>query len=113
MRSAVRWRFRTLKTASPFATWSGARSRCLGSPSCALLDVPLGGNVVDLYQWTAAHRPDLAQRVAFVAGSSDAEVCAPPAALGCPIVRKPFDLDDLRRLATEWEVPADPNRRQR
>jgi hypothetical protein len=71
------------------------------------------GTASNLYHWTAIHRPALAQRVAFLAGSSGAEVFAPLGTLGCPIVRKPFDLDDLRRLATAWEVSADPNRRQR
>ena len=69
-----------------------------------LLDVRLpDGSGVDLYWWIAARRPPLAQRAAFVTGSADAEAFAPLAAIGCPILRKPFEIADLRLLAAQWE----------
>ena len=79
-----------------------------------LLDVRLGdGSGVDLYWWIAAQQPDLAQRVAFLTGSADAEAFAPLAAIGCPVLRKPFDLADLKRFATEWESRANSTRQER
>jgi DNA-binding response OmpR family regulator len=73
----------------------------------ALLDVRLrDGTGVDLYWWIAAQRPALAKRVAFLSGSAGTEAFAPLAALGCPILPKPFELADLRRLAAEWEAAA-------
>jgi CheY-like chemotaxis protein len=79
-----------------------------------LLDVRLGdGSGVDLYWWIAAQQPDLAQRVAFLTGSADAEAFAPLAAIGCPVLRKPFDLADLKRFATEWESGANSTRQER
>jgi hypothetical protein len=54
----------------------------------------------------AVHRPALAARTAFLTGSSGAEAGAPLAALGCLVIRKPFEIADLRRIATEWEAAA-------
>jgi DNA-binding NtrC family response regulator len=74
----------------------------------ALLDVHLGdGNGIDLYHWISAHRPDLAERVAFVTGNADAESSAPLAAIGCPVLRKPCALPDLTRVVAEWQGKAD------
>jgi DNA-binding NtrC family response regulator len=73
-----------------------------------LLDIRLGdGNGVDLYWWIAAQRPFLAQRAAFVTGSADAH--ASLAATACPVIEKPFEIADLRRLAAEWEASGDPS----
>jgi len=80
----------------------------------ALLDVRLrDGSGVDLYWWIAAQRPALAKRVAFLSGSAGTEAFAPLAALGCPILPKPFELADLRRFAAEWEAAADPSAQPR
>jgi DNA-binding NtrC family response regulator len=77
----------------------------------AFLDFWLGdGTAMHIYQWVAIHRPDLAHRIAFVAGDADAELLPALAALGCPILRKPGDPYDFMRLATEWEASAGPER---
>ena len=69
----------------------------------ALLDVRLrDGNGVELYEWIVVHRPSLAIRVAFVTGSADAEVHGVLAAIGRPVLRKPFELVQLARHAAEW-----------
>jgi len=74
----------------------------------ALVDVRLrDGSGVDLYRWIAAHRPALVKRVAFLTGSADDEAFAPLAAIGCPVIRKPFEIEELRRVAAEWESLAD------
>ena len=73
----------------------------------ALLDIRLrDGNGLDLYDWIGIHRPALTARVAFVTGTADAEALEPLAAIGCPVLRKPFEIDDLRRLVAEWETVA-------
>ena len=69
----------------------------------AFLDVRLlDGSGVGLYEWIGVHRPTLATRVAFLTG--DPEAHASLAALGCPIIGKPFELGALRRVAAEWEA---------
>ena len=74
----------------------------------ALLDVRLGdGSGVNLYWWIAARQPSLVQRVAFLTGSADDEAFAPLAAIGCPVIRKPFEIEELRRVAAEWESRAE------
>ena len=74
----------------------------------ALLDIRLrDGSGLDLYDWIGLHRPALAPRVAFVTGSADAEALEPLAAIGCPVLTKPFEIADLRRLVAEWESVAD------
>jgi len=78
----------------------------------ALLDIRLrDGNGLDLYDWIGIHRPALAPRVAFVTGSADAEALEPLAAIGCPVLTKPFEIDDLRRLMADWETVADAGER--
>jgi len=78
----------------------------------ALLDIRLrDGNGLDLYDWIGIHRPALAPRVAFVTGSADAEALEPLAAIGCPVLTKPFEIADLRRLVAEWETVADAGER--
>jgi CheY-like chemotaxis protein len=74
----------------------------------ALLDIRLrDGSGLDLYDWIGLHRPALAPRVAFLTGSADAESLEPLAAIGCPVLTKPFEIADLRRLVAEWESGAD------
>jgi len=78
----------------------------------ALLDIQLrDGSGIDLYHWLVVHRPDLAERVAFVTGSADAQSSAPLAAIDRPIIRKPFDIIDLRRFAAEWQGEANSSPR--
>jgi CheY-like chemotaxis protein len=74
----------------------------------ALLDIRLrDGSGLDLYEWIGVHRPALAPRVAFVTGSADAEALEPLAAIGRPVLTKPFEIADLRRLVAEWESVVD------
>jgi CheY-like chemotaxis protein len=74
----------------------------------ALLDIRLrDGSGLDLYDWIGVHHPALARRVAFVTGSAGAEALEPLAASGCPVLTKPFEIDDLRRLVAQWETVAD------
>ena len=75
-----------------------------GDITGAFLDVQLGdGNGLELYAWIEEHRPTLRGRMAFVTGSADTQFLEPMSALGCPVLRKPFDLADLRRLAAQWD----------
>jgi CheY-like chemotaxis protein len=77
-----------------------------------LLDIRLrDGSGLDLYDWIGIHRPSLAPRVAFVTGSADAEALEPLAAIGCPVLTKPFEIADLQRLVAEWESAADAGER--
>jgi DNA-binding response OmpR family regulator len=77
----------------------------------AMLDVRLrDGSGLDVYRWMVLHRPARATRVAFVTGSADTIEMGPVLTLGCPIIRKPFELSDVRRLAVEWEEAVDPGR---
>ena len=70
----------------------------------AFLDVQLGdGNGLELYAWIGEHHPGLRGRIAFITGSADAQFLDPMLALGCPVLRKPFEIADLRRLAAEWD----------
>jgi DNA-binding NtrC family response regulator len=69
----------------------------------AFLDVQLGdGNGLELYAWIGEHHPALRGRIAFITGSGDTQFVDPLMALGCPVLRKPFEIADLRRLAAEW-----------
>ena len=78
----------------------------------ALLDIRLrDGTGLDLYGWIGVHRPALAPRVAFVTGSASAEALEPRAAIGCPVLTRPFEMDELRRLVAEWETVADAGER--
>ena len=43
----------------------------------------------------------------LITSSADAEALEPLAAIGCPVLTKPFEIDDLRRLVAEWESVAD------
>jgi DNA-binding NtrC family response regulator len=70
----------------------------------AFLDIQLGdGNGLELYAWIGEHHPALRGRIAFITGSGDTQFLDPVMALGCPVLRKPFEIADLRRLATEWD----------
>lgn len=69
----------------------------------ALLDIGLrDGSGLDLYQWIGEHRPLLAAHVAFLTGSADDMPPGLLASLGRPILRKPFDINDLVHVVTGW-----------
>ena len=69
----------------------------------ALLDLRLpDGSGFELYEWLMTHRPALAARVAFVSGGGT-ELASRVAALGRPVLEKPFDLATLVRVAGDWE----------
>jgi DNA-binding NtrC family response regulator len=70
----------------------------------ALLDIRLrDGSGLEIYEWIAANHAALLGRVAFVTGSGEAESFGPLTATGCAVLPKPFDIVDLKRLASEWE----------
>ena len=76
--------------------------------SGALLDVQLAdGNGLELCEWIREYRPSLAGRVAFLTSSADAAMLEHLASLGYPVLQKPFDVADLRRLAAVWNQAAD------
>ena len=69
------------------------------------IDVWLGEETgFDLYAWIAEHKPQLRNRVVFITGDVAPGV-APGAdlqALGCAVIAKPFELDDLQVYVTQW-----------
>jgi CheY-like chemotaxis protein len=72
----------------------------------ALLDVRLrDGSGLELYEWITVNHPRLIGRVAFLTGSTEADGSRGLQTAGCPILPKPFEIVDLRRLAAEWEGP--------
>lgn len=72
----------------------------------ALLDVRLrDGSGLELYEWITVNHPRLIGRVAFLTGSTEADASRAVQVTGCPILPKPFEIVDLRRLAAEWEGP--------
>ena len=69
----------------------------------ALLDLRLpDGSGFEFYEWLIAHRPALAARVAFVSGGGT-ELASRVAAIGRPVLEKPFDLPTLVRVVSDWE----------
>jgi DNA-binding response OmpR family regulator len=69
----------------------------------ALLDLRLGDSSgLEFYAWLVIHRPALAARVAFVSGGGT-ELARRVAALGRPMLEKPFEIADLVRIASQWE----------
>ena len=73
-----------------------------------LLDVRLrDGSGLELYEWIVARYPALAGRVAFLTGSADTEAFQPLLAVGCQIIKKPFEIVELVRVVAEWEGVAD------
>jgi DNA-binding response OmpR family regulator len=74
-----------------------------GDVAGAFLDLQLGdGNGLELYEWIGEHHPALRGRIAFLTGSADPQLFIPVMALGCPVLRKPFEIADLTRLAAAW-----------
>jgi DNA-binding response OmpR family regulator len=69
----------------------------------ALVDVRLGDSSgFEFYAWVVIHRPALAARVAFVSGGGS-ELARRVAALGLPLLEKPFEIADLVRIASQLE----------
>ena len=76
--------------------------------SGALLDERLrDGSGLELYDWIAVHYPALAGRVAFLTGSPDTESFEPLVAVGCHVIKKPFEIAELIRVVADWEGAAD------
>jgi len=74
----------------------------------ALLDERLrDGSGLELYDWIAVHYPALAGRVAFLTGSPDTESFEPLVAVGCHVIKKPFEIAELIRVVADWEGAAD------
>jgi hypothetical protein len=49
------------------------------------------------------NQPRLIGRVAFLTGSAEADAHGALHATGCPILPKPFEIVELKRLVEEWE----------
>jgi len=84
----------------------GAAKRAVaesGDLAGALVDLRLrDGSGLELYEWLAAHHPALSTRVAFVSGGGT-ELARRVAAIGRPVLEKPFELAELVRLVVRWE----------
>ena len=80
----------------------------------AVLDAKIPGDTSTeaLYGWIEQHRPELAARVVFTTSSArDPEVAGLPGKFGCPLLAKPFAVQDFwnsvqKVLADETPVPA-------
>jgi DNA-binding NtrC family response regulator len=79
----------------------------------AFIDIWLGdGSGFELYAWIEEHRPALVDRVIFVTGDVVAAPAADQiAALGCPVVTKPFDLEEMAAQARAWGAGKEPGAR--
>jgi two-component system NtrC family sensor kinase len=79
----------------------------------AVLDAKIPGDTSTeaLYGWIEQHRPELAARVVFTTSSvRDPEVAGLPGKFGCPLLAKPFAVQDFwnsvqKVLADETPVP--------
>ena len=73
-------------------------------PDVIFLDVWLGAeNGADLVVWLAETRPHLQGRVTFVTGEPEGPTSPAWMRFGCPVIRKPFDLDTLAAAVTAAE----------
>jgi len=73
--------------------------------SGAFIDVWLGRETgFDLYAWIGVHRPQLKDRVVFTTGDVDSGVAEGTQlqALGCAVIAKPFELEDLDVHVRDW-----------
>src|SRR4051794_3612602 len=59
------------------------------------------GSGLEFYNWLVEHHPAIAPSVAFVTGGGPLADRA--AATGRQVLEKPFELDDVVRLAIGWE----------
>jgi response regulator of citrate/malate metabolism len=81
--------------------------RCLGlyQVDGIFVDVWLGADSgFDLVSWLENHRPTLAERVVFVTGDMSLGVTDDRKirALGLPVLRKPFSVEELDVYARSW-----------
>jgi DNA-binding response OmpR family regulator len=75
------------------------------------IDLWLGdGSGFELYEWIVAHRPQLAERVAFITGDiiPNETTRQKLELLGRPVLPKPFDLAEIDRYADQWSAPLAP-----
>jgi DNA-binding NtrC family response regulator len=73
--------------------------------SGVFIDVWLGEETgFDLLAWIAEHRPQLKNRVVFITGDVAPGVVAGTElqALGCAVIAKPFEMEDLQSYVTQW-----------
>ena len=73
--------------------------------SGVFIDVWLGEETgFDLLAWITEHRPALKERVVFITGDVAPGVVPGTElqALGCAVIAKPFELDDLQSYVTQW-----------
>jgi hypothetical protein len=78
------------------------------------LTMPGDVSAEDLYRWIRRHRPDLASRVVLtVSNSRDGRESEAVRSSGCPVVQKPFAIEDfwaaVQRVLT-LEVSSVPRR---
>lgn len=93
----------TVATAAGVATARIALAR--GDVDAIFVDVWLeDGSGFDLYDHIAISHPTLMPRLAFVTGdvSESSGLDSRLARLGCPVLRKPFDLEELNAVVTRW-----------
>jgi len=108
-RAVVTWLTRRGHTVHAAATIGAARD-LLESQSVdgAFVDLWLGEESgLELQEWIEEHRPDLSPNIVFVTGDVGAgdPSASPLAALGHPILAKPFDLQQLDEFVAGWSVP--------
>ena len=106
-RAVVAWLTRHGHTVHAAATLGDARD-VLESQSIdgAFVDLWLGGESgLELQDWIDEHRPELSPNVVFVTGDPGADKAGPLAALGRPVLAKPFDLHQLDRFVAGWSGP--------
>lgn len=108
-RAVVAWLTRHGHTVHAAATLGDARE-VLESQAIdgAFVDLWLGEESgLDLRDWIDAHRPELSPNVVFVTGDpgADATGGGSLAALGRPVLAKPFDLQELDQFVAGWSNP--------
>ena len=78
-------------------------------PDAAFIDVCLGKESgVELVSWIAREHPCLLPRVTFVTGEhvDECAVGAFGGQIGCPVIRKPFELSTLAKFVDAAEIRA-------
>ncbi len=78
----------------------------------AVMDVKLQGetSATSLYHWIEENRPELAPRVIFTASNtSDPDAIALPGKLGCPLLTKPFPVEELMQALHQILATAAPS----
>ena len=111
-RAVVAWLTRRGHTVHVAASLGDARE-LLTSQSIdgAFVDLFLGAESgLELRDWIDEHRPDLSANLVFVTGDPGADTAGrgPLAALGRPVLAKPFDLQELDQFVDGWSTPNTP-----